>query len=113
MQEKGYRSCNGEGRSSSTLYTDQTVDVLRLSDTIGRRPVLLICSFGLACTSTSLGLATQYIGLMFIRSAEGLLNGNSATIKAILAELSDGDEAHLAKVFSLLPLMWAVGSTIG
>lgn len=73
----------------------------------------MICSLGLACTSTSLGLATRYIALIITRSAEGLLNGNSGTIKAILAELSDGDEAHLAKVFSLLPLMWAVGGTVG
>ena len=113
MREKRYQFCNGEGKPSSTVYTVQMANFLRLSDTMGRRLVLLICSLGLVCTSTSLGLATRYIGLVITRSAEGLLNGNYAIIKAILAELADGDEAHLAKVFSLLPLMWAVGATIG
>lgn len=72
-----------------------------------------MCSLGLVCTSISFGLSTRYIELVFARSAEGFLSCISGIIKAILAEISDGDEANMAKVFSLLPLMWAVGATIG
>lgn len=84
-----------------------------LSDKFGRRPVLLVCSFGLALTLVTFGLSTTFTGLAISRLSEGLLNGVSGTIKAILAELANGDEDHLADVFSLMPMIWAVGATIG
>jgi MFS family permease len=85
----------------------------RLSDKIGRRPVLLVCALGLAGALTSFGLSTSFTGLAVSRAAEGLLNGAPGTIKAILAELAGGDDHKLAEVFSLMPMVWALGSTIG
>lgn len=84
-----------------------------LSDKFGRKPILLVCSFGLALTLVSFGLSTTFVGLAISRLSEGLLNGISGTIKAILAELANGDEENLAEVFSLMPVIWAVGATIG
>jgi MFS family permease len=84
-----------------------------LSDKFGRKPILLVCSFGLALTLVSFGLSTTFAGLAISRLSEGLLNGISGTIKAILAELANGDEENLAEVFSLMPVIWAVGATIG
>jgi hypothetical protein len=61
----------------------------------------------------SFGLSRTYTGLAFSRAFEGLLSGNSGTIKAMLAELTVGDEHKLARVFSLMPAVWAVGAAIG
>jgi MFS family permease len=108
----GYHS----GVLDSLCFTGEAISVLqwgRLSDKIGRRPVLFVCTLGLASALTSFGLSTTFAGLAVSRAFEGLLNGNSGTIKAILAELAGGDEHKLAKVFSMMPMVWAVGATIG
>lgn len=60
-----------------------------------------------------LGLATTYSQLVFLRVFEGLLNGNTGVMNAILALLAGGNENRLARVFSLLPMIWAVGGAIG
>ena len=85
----------------------------RLSDRIGRKPVLLTCTFGITSTMISFGVSRTYAGLAASRLSEGLMNGNSATVKAILAELAGGDEHKLARVFSLVPMTWGVGAMIG
>ena len=84
-----------------------------LSDKFGRKIILLLCSVGLASTLVAFGLSKTYAGLAISRLSEGLLNGISGTTKAILAELANGDEENLAEVFSLMPMIWAVGATIG
>lgn len=85
----------------------------RLSDKFGRKPILMVCTMGLTCTLISFGLSTTYLQLAICRALEGLFNGNSGVTKAILAELSAGDEIQLARVFSLMPMAWAIGGSIG
>jgi hypothetical protein len=41
----------------------------------------------------------------------GVLNGNIGVMKSMLAELTD--ESNMARGFSLIPVIWAVGGTIG
>lgn len=84
-----------------------------LSDKFGRKPILLVCSLGLATALATFGLSTTYAGLVVSRVSDGLMNGVSGTTKALLAELANGDEDNLARVFSLLPMTWAIGATIG
>lgn len=84
-----------------------------LGDKFGRKPILLVCSFGLGLTLVTFGLVTSYAGLAMSRLSEGLFNGLSGTAKAILAELANGDEGKLAEIFALMPMIWAIGSTIG
>ena len=40
-----------------------------------------------------------------------MLNGNIGVIKSMLAELTD--ETNMARGFSLIPVIWALGGTIG
>jgi hypothetical protein len=40
-----------------------------------------------------------------------MLNGNIGVMKSMLAELTD--ETNMARGFSLIPVIWAVGGTIG
>jgi hypothetical protein len=41
----------------------------------------------------------------------GMLNGNIGVMKSMLAELTD--ETNMARGFALIPVVWAVGGTIG
>lgn len=45
------------------------------------------------------------------RCAAGLLNGNMGVVKSMMTELTD--PTNRAQVSGLLPLVWAVGVTIG
>ena len=45
------------------------------------------------------------------RFLAGTLNGNSSVMKSMLAEIAD--ETNLARAFMLVPLSWAIGSTLG
>ena len=45
------------------------------------------------------------------RCLNGMLNGNIGVMKSMMAELTD--ETNMARGFSLVPLTWAVGSTVG
>ena len=40
-----------------------------------------------------------------------MLNGNTGIMKSMMAELTD--ETNMAKGFSLIPITWAIASTIG
>ncbi|OZJ04906.1 hypothetical protein BZG36_02505 [Bifiguratus adelaidae] len=85
-----------------------------LSDRIGRRPVILM---GLVGTITSIilfGLSQSYMWALLSRSLCGLLNGNVGVLKSMVAELTvDLSESQRARAFSLLPLMFGLGSILG
>ncbi|KAK9686906.1 hypothetical protein K7432_014981 [Basidiobolus ranarum] len=82
-----------------------------LSDRIGRRPVLLMGFFGTFLGTFLFGFSKSLTWAMVTRSICGLLNGNVGVIKCMIAEITDVTNQSVA--FSLLPLMWGVGSIIG
>lgn len=45
------------------------------------------------------------------RFLNGMLNGNAGVVKSMMAELTD--ETNMARGFSLIPVTWAVGGTLG
>ena len=45
------------------------------------------------------------------RCLNGMLNGNIGVTKSMMAELTD--ETNMARGFSLIPIAWAAGSTVG
>ncbi|KAE8191617.1 hypothetical protein A4X06_0g6540 [Tilletia controversa] len=83
----------------------------RLSDRIGRKPVLLIGLTGTAISVSAFGFAHSLLGMVLARSIAGALNGNIGVLKSTLAEMTD--ESNQARAFSLIPLCYAVGSIIG
>ncbi|SPO27706.1 uncharacterized protein UTRI_04258_B [Ustilago trichophora] len=83
----------------------------RLSDRIGRKPVLLIGLFGSFLSVNAFGLAKTFPQMVLARSIAGLMNGNIAILKSVLAEITD--ETNQARAFSLIPLCFAVGSIVG
>ncbi|SNX86022.1 uncharacterized protein MEPE_04731 [Melanopsichium pennsylvanicum] len=83
----------------------------RLSDRIGRKPVLLIGLFGSFLSVNAFGFAKTFPQMVMARSIAGLMNGNIAILKSVLAEITD--ETNQARAFSLIPLCFAVGSIVG
>ncbi|KAI0327954.1 MFS general substrate transporter [Cubamyces sp. BRFM 1775] len=83
----------------------------RLSDHIGRKPVLLVGVGGLCISMLCFGLSKTFLGLVVSRSLVGLLNGNTGVSKSMMGEITD--ETNIAQGFAWLPVAWSVGSTIG
>lgn len=82
----------------------------RLSDRIGRKPVLLIGLLGLVLSMTSFGLSHSFFAIIVSRALAGALNGNIGVMKSAIGEITD--ESNMARAFSFLPLIWFIGSTV-
>ncbi|KAJ7746313.1 major facilitator superfamily multidrug-resistance, DHA1 sub-family [Mycena metata] len=89
----------------------------RLSDIYGRRPVLLLGPLGLGLSMLGFGLSKKFWFLFVFRCIQGICNGNIGLYsiglrvsKTVINEISDS--TNIADIFSIMPLMWAVGVTI-
>ncbi|KAG1876635.1 MFS multidrug-resistance DHA1 sub-family [Suillus subalutaceus] len=83
----------------------------RLSDYIGRKPVLLIGLFGLSLSMFCFGLSKTFWTLVISRCLNGALNGNIGVMKSMVAEMTDS--TNMARAWALLPLAWSSGATLG
>ncbi|KAH9966955.1 MFS general substrate transporter [Lactifluus volemus] len=83
----------------------------RLSDVVGRKPIILIGLFGLSLSMYSFGLSTTYWGAILSRCLHGSLNANSGVIKSIAVEITD--PTSLPHVFAYMPAAWSTGNTLG
>ncbi|GAA5906508.1 hypothetical protein JCM6882_004454 [Rhodosporidiobolus microsporus] len=83
----------------------------RLSDRIGRKPVLIIGLLGVTLSIIAFGLSKKFWMLVVSRCIGGALNGNVAVIKSVMGEITD--ESNQGRAFSFLPLAWSLGSVIG
>lgn len=102
----------------------------RLSDHIGRKPVILTGLFGLSLSMYCLGLSKTFWGavlrsvgpplprllpslltMSYSRSLNGALNGNIGVLKCMLAEITDS--TNYAQAYSYLPIAWSTGGTLG
>ncbi|KAH6909200.1 major facilitator superfamily domain-containing protein, partial [Coprinopsis sp. MPI-PUGE-AT-0042] len=102
------------GLMHSIFFLTQALTVLhwsRLSDSIGRKPVILIGLSGLSISMYSFGLSKTFWGLVFSRSLNGALNGNIGVIKSMMAEMTD--ETNISTAYAWFPLAWSTGSSLG
>jgi MFS family permease len=84
----------------------------RVSDWIGRKPVLLLGLCGTALSMISFGFATTLPGAILARAVGGLLNGNVGVLQTTVAELVTQKE-HQPRAYSIMPFVWCLGSIIG
>ncbi|OBZ75636.1 hypothetical protein A0H81_04450 [Grifola frondosa] len=83
----------------------------KLSDNIGRRPVVLAGIFGIAISTVLLGVSTTLTGVLLARCLAGLFSGNIAVIHSVLGELTDSTNQAIA--FPIYGLCWPLGAIVG
>lgn len=83
----------------------------RLSDRLGRRPILLWGMLATSITTVCFGFCENYAAAVCVRFLQGLLNGNIGVMKTYLAEALPS--VHKARGFSILGVVDSVGYAIG
>ncbi|KAI0282204.1 MFS general substrate transporter [Russula aff. rugulosa BPL654] len=78
----------------------------RLSDVIGRRPVIFIGILGASLATVLFGLQRSLPGILLVRCI-----GNTAVIHSVLGEITDSTNRAIA--FPVFALAWPFGSIIG
>ncbi|KAI1104636.1 MFS general substrate transporter [Jackrogersella minutella] len=103
------------GITSSTFSLAQSLTAVawgRASDRFGRKPAILA---GLTCTMLCFivwGLSTSLPMAIAVRALMGAGNGNVGIIRTMVAEMVTEKELQ-PKAFSVMPLVWSVGSVFG
>ncbi|KAJ8588084.1 MFS multidrug-resistance DHA1 sub-family [Rhizopogon salebrosus TDB-379] len=98
----------------SVFFAAQALTTLhwnRLSDHVGRKPVILTGLFGISISMFLFGLSNSFEGLVLSRALCGALNGNSGVIKSMMFDATDS--TNVAQAFGLIPIPWMVGNTLG
>lgn len=83
----------------------------RLSDAIGRRPVIFMGISGMAVSSILFGLSRTLTTVLLVRCLAGLFSGNVAVIHSVLGELTDSTNQAIA--FPIYGLTWPLGAIAG
>ncbi|KAI6043087.1 major facilitator superfamily domain-containing protein [Pisolithus marmoratus] len=102
------------GMVESTFAVSQLCSIYlwaKLSDKIGRKPVILTGTVGTAMTTLGFGLSKSLTGLLFARGFAGLFSGNIAVIHSVVGEITDS--TNQARAIPIYALMWQIGSVIG
>lgn len=105
------RTCGGQ---ESLYYFGEMSSVVpwaKLSDRYGRKPILLCGQLILAVSLFCFGASNAFWTLFVSRLIQGMANGNIGVTKSVMGESTD--ETNRARAFGSIPLMWAVGVTIG
>lgn len=84
----------------------------RISDKIGRKPVLIMGLFGTAISMICFGFSKNLWSAIISRAIGGLLNGNVGVLQTTVAELVKKKE-HQPRAYSIMPFVWCLGSIIG
>jgi MFS family permease len=84
----------------------------RISDKVGRKPVLVFGLIGTALSMIIFGFATNLQTAIIARALGGLLNGNVGVLQTTVAELVTVKE-HQPRAYSIMPFVWCLGSIIG
>ncbi|RYP02966.1 hypothetical protein DL764_005492 [Monosporascus ibericus] len=83
----------------------------RLSDKIGRKPVLLMGLIGTALSVLIFGFAPNLTVALIARAVGGLLNGNMGVLQTTVAELVTVKE-HQPRAYTIMPVVWCLGAVI-
>lgn len=82
-----------------------------LSDRIGRRPIMLLCSFGSIFAYIIFGLAGSISVLLFSRLFAGVMGGSISTAQAYIADVTSSEDR--ARGMGLLGAAFGIGFMLG
>ncbi|EJD05792.1 MFS general substrate transporter [Fomitiporia mediterranea MF3/22] len=82
-----------------------------LSDKLGRRPIVLLGTFGIAISTIWLGFSRTLSGVLLSRALAGLFSGNVAVMHSVLGEITDSSNQALA--YPIYGLCWPLGVILG
>ncbi|TBU63114.1 MFS general substrate transporter [Dichomitus squalens] len=102
------------GVMQSIFFATQALTVLhwsRVSDHVGRKPVIMTGLMGLSLSMYCFGLSRTFWGAVISRSLNGALNGNIGVMKSMLAEITDS--TNIAQAYAFMPIAWSTGATLG
>ncbi|KAF8125161.1 major facilitator superfamily domain-containing protein [Boletus edulis] len=83
----------------------------RLSDVVGRRPVVISCLVGIVISTIAFGLSTSLLTILASRLFGGLAAGNIAVHHSILVEITDDSNQNIA--VPIYSLAWSTGTVVG
>lgn len=84
----------------------------KLSDRVGRKPVLMLGLMGTLWSLILFGFSKNFYMALFARLLAGVLNGNVAVVRTVIGEIAT-ERRHQLVAFSTLPLLFNLGSIIG
>ncbi|KAJ3741817.1 major facilitator superfamily domain-containing protein [Lentinula detonsa] len=83
----------------------------RLSDRLGRRPVIMTGTLGVALSTMYFGVSSSILDLLICRCIAGVFAGTASVVHTVLGEITDS--TNQAAAFPLYGLVWPIGSIIG
>ena len=83
----------------------------RLSDRMGRKPVMMICLAGAALSYVLLGLASELWMIFLARAFAGLMAGNYGVVSAMIADLTT--PKNRARGMGMLGAGFGLGMVVG
>ncbi len=83
----------------------------KISDRVGRRPVLLICLAGASAGYFLFGIGGAVWVLFLSRLIAGMTGGSLSTASAYIVDVSKPEE--LASAFTLVGMAWGIGLVLG
>ncbi|KAF8842090.1 MFS general substrate transporter [Paxillus ammoniavirescens] len=101
------------GLIESLFFVAQAATILqwsRLSDFIGRKPVIMIGLLGLSISNFAFGLSRTFGTLVISRCIAGFLNGNVGVMKSIIGDITD--HTNMAQAFAMIPAIFCTGATV-
>lgn len=84
----------------------------RASDRYGRKPVILTAMVCVMSTGLLFGFSQNLAMVIVARSLAGASNGNVGILRTTVAEIVPWKELQ-PRAFSVMPLMWTIGSIFG
>lgn len=103
------------GITSAVFSLSQAVTGIfwgRASDRYGRKPVILTAMICVMCSGLLFGFSQNLTMAIMARSLAGASNGNVGILRTTVAELVPHKELQ-PRAFSVMPLMWTIGSIFG